>query len=144
MRETASNGSDDNGATAQGSEGKNVSEGEYKDLARRVESMESSVGLVVAKIDSMITKLDTYEKPQDKRRLTVPQHVCSIIPKPFLFLNLSLSFYQIPTIDSYGDAMHSMVNIDFDTVSFSHVNTSIRLSYFRHIKLTEYFQYVSN
>ncbi len=51
MRETASNETADNVVAAQSLEGKNVSVTEYKDLARRVESMESSVGLVVTKVE---------------------------------------------------------------------------------------------
>jgi hypothetical protein len=51
MRETANNETADNGVAAQSLEGKNVSVTEYKDLARRVESMESSVGLVVTKVE---------------------------------------------------------------------------------------------
>ncbi|CAF3527805.1 unnamed protein product [Rotaria socialis] len=39
-----------------------VSMEEYQDLAKRLDSMEASVGVVLTKIDNVSSKLDTYEK----------------------------------------------------------------------------------
>jgi hypothetical protein len=54
VRESVSNGHDDNGVTAQDLEAKEVNIAEYKDLARRVDSMESSVGFVLTKVEKDI------------------------------------------------------------------------------------------
>ncbi|CAF1607821.1 unnamed protein product, partial [Adineta ricciae] len=43
-----------------------VSVEEYNELAKRLDTMETSVGFVLTKIDNVASKLDAYEKPKNK------------------------------------------------------------------------------
>ncbi|UJR28851.1 hypothetical protein I4U23_010075 [Adineta vaga] len=53
-------------ATSQRLQAHEVSVEEYNELAKRLDTMESSVGFVLTKIDNVASKLDAYEKPKSK------------------------------------------------------------------------------
>ncbi|CAF2097381.1 unnamed protein product [Rotaria magnacalcarata] len=88
-------------ATPENVKAQEVTVQEFDNLTKRLDSMESSVGFVVTKIDTMISKLEVYEHPKSNKGG-----------------NRSLDAKHT-TIDKYDDdalddPIHSMINIDLD------------------------------
>ncbi|CAF0854393.1 unnamed protein product [Rotaria sordida] len=93
----------DNDTTSERLETQEVTVQEYNDLAKRLDSMESSVGLVLTKIDNMISRFEIYEKPKsnkDENKKNRPSDLKSIT------MNSVVD-------DSLSDSTHSMINIEF-------------------------------
>ncbi|CAF3530095.1 unnamed protein product [Rotaria sordida] len=93
----------DNDTTSERLETQEVTVQEYNDLAKRLDSMESSVGLVLTKIDNMISRFEIYEKPKsnkDGNKKNRPSDLKSIT------MNSVVD-------DSLSDSTHSMINIEF-------------------------------
>ncbi|CAF1010652.1 unnamed protein product [Rotaria sordida] len=93
----------DNDTTSERLETQEVTVQEYNDLAKRLDSMESSVGLVLTKIDNMISRFEIYEKPKsnkDGNKKNRPSDLKSITMNSIVD-------------DSLSDSTHSMINIEF-------------------------------
>ncbi|CAF3951966.1 unnamed protein product [Rotaria sp. Silwood2] len=103
MRNDVPHESQDNDVPSERLESQEVSVQEYNDLAKRLDSMESSVGFVFTKIDNMISRLEIYEKPKsnkggnNKNRSSDSKNTT---------MNSTVD-------DSYGDPTHSLINIEF-------------------------------